>query len=107
MLIILANIFDEPRGGNVGMDLKLVGYAVEILNQMSNVSALMALKRMNIAASELYHRAKLTVATAASEGMGDDYQSSSELTLWKWGQKGVDGWPGMDFALTSTSASMV
>lgn len=122
LLVLQANIFEDPLADSVDVDLQLTSFAVGVLNKMSDASTLMAMKRMNVVATELDSRARSVVdearrAVAAgwrtqleprSVNLGQrcGHSSASGQTTaaqlqWDWGNDGVDAWPRMDFFLVS------
>lgn len=103
-------------------DLQLTGFAVGVLNKMSEASTLMAMKRMNVVASELDRRARQVVDEArqnagAPRVRADPRYQTTRMPLcsqdspvplqWDWGNSGVEAWPAMDFSLVSSSVSVM
>lgn len=110
---------EQPLEDTVKDDLQLIDYAVKVLDRMSDASSVMAMKRMNVVASELASRARRIAVeaqngaragkqpspsasqvsyTLASEATGSA-QSSSDALQWKWSSAGVEAWPRMDVFL--------
>jgi hypothetical protein len=92
---------------------------------MSEASTVMAMKRMNIVASELARRARLVVQEARDKAATDGdaalasnpnsrrYSEQNDTLChvsfqnleWKWNNAGVEAWPSMDVSLVSFSGS--
>ncbi|KIW18537.1 hypothetical protein PV08_02825 [Exophiala spinifera] len=121
LLILEANVFESPLDENVDSDLQLTGSAVGILNRMSEASTLMAMKRMNVVASELDRRARQVVHEARQNAraprvrsdpryqtpkMPLSSQTSPAQLQWDWANSGVEAWPGMDFSLKENTISL-
>lgn len=101
-------------------DLKLTAFAVNVIDQMSDASSIMQMKRMNVVAAELDRRARLAINDAC-RSLNKSAQSvvgvpmsktqhrqiasnSREPTAevqWDWGNDGVDAWPGLDVSIVS------
>lgn len=118
LLILEANLIEYPLHENVEADLRLTGFAVEVLNQMSSVSSVMAMKRMNLVAAELDRQSRRIIDQARQAKTTDTMSSSAEpfeetnreanrhddtLTglKWDWGNNGGEAWPSMDFTIVS------
>lgn len=112
MLILEANLIEDPLHEKVESDLQLTSFAVSVLDKMSHASTLMAMKRMNIVAAELDRRARLVISearqTMTSGGLepsiprAEVFEVGEENPLqWDWGNDGVEAWPSMDFSIVS------
>lgn len=134
LIILEANIFEYPLAETVDSDLQLTKLAVNVLNIMSDSSTIMAMKRMNVVASEMNRRARLVVDESRRSSISSDGKSTVSPTLtdvrsrvslaghgnqgsirqvpsgevqWDWGDSGVEAWPRMDFAIVSLYAAFM
>ncbi|KAL6903850.1 fungal-specific transcription factor [Trichoderma evansii] len=113
LMIILANLFENPMHESVGDDLQLTSYAVRTFDEMSDVSAIVQMKRLNVVAAELDRRARLLVkntqrfiAVNGSSHLERRYHFEIGQDLpaglqWDWGNEGVEAWPSMDVSLVN------
>ncbi|KAJ8100805.1 hypothetical protein POJ06DRAFT_281740 [Lipomyces tetrasporus] len=120
LIILQANLFDNTTHENVDKDLQLTKFAVNVIDQMSDASTIMQMKRMNVVAAELDRRVRLvvdharqgvatsqpvpSVATVSpSETLNDHitYKDSDTELQWGWANDGVDAWPGLDVSIVS------
>ncbi|KAK9250350.1 fungal-specific transcription factor domain-containing protein [Lipomyces tetrasporus] len=118
LIILQANLFDNTTHENVDKDLQLTKFAVNVIDQMSDASTIMQMKRMNVVAAELDRRVRLvvdharqgvatsqpvpSVATVSpSETLNDHitYKDSDTELQWGWANDGVDAWPGLDVSI--------
>lgn len=113
-MIILANLFENPMHELVDDDLQLTSYAVEIFDGMSDASAIVQMKRLNVVAAELDRRARLlikhTQRFVAVNGPSPHLERRYRLEIgqdlptglqWDWGNEGVEAWPSMDVSLVN------
>lgn len=125
LLILEAHIFEGPLEETVEADLELVDYAISVLDSMSAASTIMAMKRMNVVASELARRARIVVQEARDVDATDGESAltfkrknykypkqkeahcyfPSQKLEWSWNNSGVEAWPSMDVSLVSSSSS--
>ena len=122
MIILQANVLESPLHEEADADLRLTSFAVVVLDEMSEASSLMAMKRMNVVAADLNRRAMQAVQQAKEAvALGESAPSFSGLLAskargtdafevgvvpdlhWDWGSKGVDAWPRMDFSFGLTT----
>ncbi|PNP45947.1 hypothetical protein THARTR1_10873 [Trichoderma harzianum] len=113
LIIILANLLENPTHTAVDDDLQLTNYAVGIFDRMSDASSIVQMKRLNVVAAELDRRARLIVkhvrrfiAVNGSPPLERHYhreidQGSLTGLQWDWGDDGVEAWPNMDVSLVS------
>ncbi|KAJ6781219.1 hypothetical protein PWT90_10417 [Aphanocladium album] len=114
-----AQVIEQPLAETVKDDFQLIDFAINVLDRMSDVSTVMQMKRMNVAASELASRARRAVLGAqnasltgwqtslsASQSlyslayeMVESSQHSTDDLQWDWGSAGVEAWPQMDVSL--------
>ncbi len=128
LIILEAQIFENPLDETVEADLQLIEFAINVLDQMSDASTIMAMKRMNVVASEIASRAKSVVfeAQKAAAAAADKAASPSERQpsytfatqtiiaaqnppdelQWSWSNAGVEAWPRMDVYLVRSTYFM-
>lgn len=126
LLILEANLIENPLHEQVDSDLQLTGFAINVLDKMSEASTIMAMKRMNVVAAELDRRARMVISEARearedapasqsrrSAARAETHETGREQAdtankmpnalHWDWGNNGVEGWPSMDFSIVSNS----
>ncbi|KAL7905184.1 fungal-specific transcription factor [Trichoderma velutinum] len=119
LIIILANLLENPLQKAVDDDLQLTNYAVGIFDRMSDASNIVQMKRLNIVAAELDRRARLVikharrfVAVNGSPPLERRHnreidQGSPTGLQWDWGNEGVEAWPNMDVSLNDAYSSII
>ncbi|KKO98933.1 fungal specific transcription factor [Trichoderma harzianum] len=119
LIIILANLLENPMHKAVDGDLQLTHHAVGIFDRMSDASSIVQMKRLNVAAAEPDRRARLVVkhvrqfiAVNGSPPLERHYhreidQGSLTGLQWDWGDDGVEAWPNMDVSLNDAYSSIM
>ncbi|KAL6787285.1 fungal-specific transcription factor [Trichoderma sp. SZMC 28012] len=119
LIIILANLLENPMHKAVDDDLQLTHYAVGIFDRMTDASSIVQMKRLNVVAAELDRRARLVVkhvqqfiAVNGSPPLERHYhrdidQGSLTGLQWDWGDDGVEAWPNMDVSLNDAYSSII